>query len=159
MKKSVRFHNLQKIGQKFCVFGIFWPMQYVPWVNGSGSGSKPAGSRIQFFGSVTALHGLLIDAVFKLIYLKNLSQHRANLVATWLPNPCQNLMDTERLQLWEFIVVHMVHSCSSDREEYHWKKYIVGWWLQCHYTAICVHTIIHTDSTINSYLKTARRTH
>ena len=35
--------------------GTFTNMKRVPWVNGSGSESEPAGSRIQFFGSVTAL--------------------------------------------------------------------------------------------------------
>ena len=33
----------------------------VPFVNGSGSGSEPTGSRIQFFGSVAALHPFLFN--------------------------------------------------------------------------------------------------
>ena len=41
------------------ILGYFWPIKNVPWANGSGSGSgsEPAGSRIQFFGSVAALDG------------------------------------------------------------------------------------------------------
>ena len=43
------------MGQKLCIMGCLWLMANVPWVNGSGFGSEPAGSRIQFFGSVAAL--------------------------------------------------------------------------------------------------------